>query len=106
MPLHDAAPPIRTAPRMHDIAPFYVMEIQRRAFELDAAGRRVVHCEIGQPDFGAPPSVVAAAADIMARDPLGYTGALGLPALREAIAHWYRERHGVAIALEQVVVTA
>lgn len=97
---------VPVAPRMHSIAPFYVMEIQRRAFELDAAGRRVIHCEIGQPDFGAPPSVVAAAADVMARDPLGYTGALGLPALREALARWYRARYGIPLSPEGVAITA
>jgi aspartate/methionine/tyrosine aminotransferase len=91
---------------MVDIAPFYVMEIQRRAFELEAAGTSVMHCEIGQPDTGAPPSVVAAAADIMARDPLGYTSALGITPLREAIAGWYARRFGVTVDPAQVVVTA
>ena len=49
------------APRMAHIKPFVVMEIQRRAFELEATGRNIIHLEIGQPDFGAPPSVVTAA---------------------------------------------
>src|SRR5690606_4478741 len=58
-------------------------------------------------DFGAPPAVRAALQDIAATNtPLPYTGALGLPALREAIAGFYQSAHGVQIAPERVVVTA
>lgn len=91
---------------MAQIEPFYVMEIQRRAFELERAGANLIHCEIGQPDTGAPPSVVAAAREVMERDPLGYTAALGISELREGIARWYRERYAVAVEPEQVIVTA
>lgn len=94
------------AARMADIAPFYVMEIQRRAFELERAGISVMHCEIGQPDTGAPPSVVAAARRVMESDPLGYTAALGIPELREGIARRYLDRYRVNVDPSQVVVTA
>ena len=46
------------ARRMDHVAAFHVMDIQRRAFELEAQGRSIIHMEIGQPDFGAPESVV------------------------------------------------
>ena len=101
-----AAPdPLRLASRMATIQPFYVMEIQRRAFELEAAGRSIIHFEIGQPDFGAAPSVLTAAGEIMPHDRLGYTDALGIPALRIGIAEWYRRRFAVTIDPAQVVVT-
>ena len=94
------------APRMAHIKPFVVMEIQRRAFELEATGRNIIHLEIGQPDFGAPPSVVSAATHALQSDPLGYTGALGIMPLRRAIAQWYRERFNVVVSAEQIIVTA
>ncbi|MCL4799547.1 MAG: pyridoxal phosphate-dependent aminotransferase [Burkholderiales bacterium] len=97
---------VHLAARMADIEPFHVMEIQRRAFELDAAGRRVVHMEIGQPDFAAPEPVVEAAIAAMRREPMGYAPSLGLPALRAAIARFYAERYGVEIGMERVLVTA
>src|SRR5512137_1136300 len=98
--------PSGTARRVGDIAPFHVMEVQTAARALEAAGRTVVHMEIGEPDFPTPAPVVAAAQRAMATGDIYYTSALGIPELREAIARHYAERLGVAIAPERVVVTA
>lgn len=114
MSAHDAALEARLArrgglalaSRMEAIQPFHVMEIARRAAELETAGRRVVHLEIGQPDFGAPDPVLRAAAAALERDPMGYSAALGKPALRKAIARFYRERHECEVGAERIVVTA
>ena len=105
----DLAPPtraLRLAARMDDIEPFHVMEIQRRALELEAAGRRVVHMEIGQPDFAAPQPVIDAAIATLQREPMGYAPSVGLPALRTAVARFYAERFGVDVDVERVLVTA
>jgi aspartate/methionine/tyrosine aminotransferase len=96
----------RLASRMDAIEPFHVMEVQRRASELEAAGRRVIHMEIGQPDFSAPPPVIDAAIEALRREPMGYTASLGLPALREALARFYADRYGVDVAPERIMVTA
>jgi aspartate/methionine/tyrosine aminotransferase len=97
---------LRLAARMAAIEPFHVMEVQRRAFELEAAGRRVIHMEIGQPDFAAPRPVVDAAIAALDREPMGYTASLGLPALREALARFYVDRYGVNVGPERIMVTA
>jgi aspartate/methionine/tyrosine aminotransferase len=97
---------VRLAARMDAIEPFHVMEIQRRAFELEAGGRRIVHMEIGQPDFPAPQPVVDAAIAALRREPMGYTDALGIRPLREAIAQFYADRYRLTVAPERVVVTA
>jgi aspartate/methionine/tyrosine aminotransferase len=97
---------LRLAARMAEIEPFHVMEIQRRAFELEAAGRRIIHMEIGQPDFPAPQPVIDAAIAALGRDPMGYAAALGLPALRSAIARFYGERYGVDVDPRRIIVTA
>lgn len=94
------------ARRMQDIAPFQVMEVQRRAFELEAQGRHIVHMEIGQPDFSAPPQVVEAGVAALRETRLGYTDALGLPALRERIASFYATQFQVALSPNQIMVTA
>lgn len=93
------------AARMADIEPFHVMEIQERAHRLEAQGRHIVHMEIGQPDFPAPPQVVEAAIDAMRTRSLGYTSSLGLPELRAAIANFYGERYGIAVPPERIIVT-
>jgi len=94
------------AARVAEIAPFHVMEVQTAARALEAAGRSVVHMEIGEPDFPTPAPVVAAAQRAIADGKVYYTSALGLPALREAIAHHYADHYGVDVAPERVIVTA
>jgi len=93
------------APRMADIAPFHVMEVQERAFKLEAEGRRIVHMEIGQPDYGAPPQVVEAGIEAMRSRRLGYTSPLGLTELREAISGYYESRMGVRIPPARIAIT-
>ncbi|WP_434614728.1 pyridoxal phosphate-dependent aminotransferase [Azospirillum sp. B2RO_4] len=88
------------------IPPFFVMEVMRAAAEREAAGLEVLHMEVGQPSTGAPKGVVQAAATaVVGADPLGYTGALGIPPLRAAIAKWYMDRYGVDVPERRVVVT-
>jgi len=88
------------------IPPFFVMEVMRAAAEREAAGLEVLHMEVGQPSSGAPKGVVQAAATaVVGADPLGYTGALGIPPLRAAIAKWYRDRYDVEVPEGRVVVT-
>ena len=94
------------AARVADIAPFHVMEVQTAARTLEAAGRSVVHMEIGEPDFPTPGPVLDAARAALADGGIYYTSALGLPALREAIARHYGDRYGVDVAPERVIVTA
>jgi len=94
------------ATRMAGIDPFRVMDVQRRAFELEAKGRRIVHMEIGQPDFAAPSQVAAAAVEAIQTRRLGYTESLGIPELRGAISDYYRRRMNVAVPSSRIVVTA
>ena len=96
----------RTAIRVQEIAPFHVMEVQTAARALEAAGRDVVHMEIGEPDFPTPEPVLAAARAALEGGGIYYTSALGLSELRAAIARHYDEHFGVAIAPERIVVTA
>ena len=94
------------ARRVSAIEPFEVMEILSRAQALEAAGRAVVHLEIGEPDFTAPPAVVEAGVRALRAGMTAYTAALGLPALREAIAAHYGERFDVDVSPARVAVTA
>lgn len=82
-----------------------VMDVMTAAAARERSGLDVVHMEVGQPSAGAPRPVVEAARQALALGRVPYTEALGLPALRERIARDYRERYGVSVAPEQVVVT-
>ena len=82
------------------------MAFGARAGEMASAGHDVIRLSLGEPDFGAPPAVREAMRQVMDGRPLPYTPALGLPALREAIAGFYRERHAVEIDPARILVTA
>ncbi|HYC13853.1 MAG TPA: aminotransferase class I/II-fold pyridoxal phosphate-dependent enzyme, partial [Stellaceae bacterium] len=87
------------------IPPFIVMDVMRAAAERAASGADVLHLEVGQPSTPAPSGVIAAAERALRGDILGYTDALGIPALREAIARHYRGRYGIDLDPQRVVVT-
>jgi aspartate/methionine/tyrosine aminotransferase len=80
-------------------------KVLARAQALEAEGRKVIHLEIGQPDFPTPPHICEAAAHAMREGKTGYGPAPGLPELRRAIAEDAGRRRGLAFRPEQVVVT-
>ena len=88
------------------VDPFIVMDMVEEARRLEAAGRRIIHMEVGQPGTGAPAGALAALAAQMQGDSLGYTVALGLPALRKGIAALYARWYGVDLNPDRVIVTA
>ncbi|MFQ6775083.1 aminotransferase class I/II-fold pyridoxal phosphate-dependent enzyme [Cereibacter sphaeroides] len=88
------------------VDPFIVMDVMEQARRLEAAGRSIVHMEVGQPGTPAPAGARAALARAMEEGPLGYTVALGLPELRQGIADLYRRWYGVELDPGRVVVTA
>ncbi|MBB2948966.1 aspartate/methionine/tyrosine aminotransferase [Actinoplanes lutulentus] len=92
--------------RAQAVAPFYAMEVAKHAAMIELDGHDVIRLNIGEPDFGAPPIVREAMINVMDGRPLPYTAALGLPALRQAIAGFYRDRHGVEIDPARIAVTA
>ncbi|MDH3901433.1 MAG: aminotransferase class I/II-fold pyridoxal phosphate-dependent enzyme, partial [Gammaproteobacteria bacterium] len=96
---------IRSADRMGRIQPFHVMALLARARELEAAGRSIVHMEIGEPDFVTPQPVIDAGIAALQQGHTHYTPAVGLTALRERIAVFYRERYRVTVEPERIVIT-
>lgn len=88
-----------------DIPPFYVMEVMKAAAARERTTGSVLHLEVGQPSTAAPSAVRAAAHAALDADRLGYSGATGLPSLRERIATHYAQRYGVEVAADRVIVT-
>lgn len=91
--------------RVEDIESFRVMDLLARARELEAQGRAIFHLEIGEPDFETPEPIVEAGRAALRAGATRYTPALGLPALREAIAGFYAARHGLDISPSRIIVT-
>src|SRR3970282_1044850 len=95
-----------TARRSAEIEPFEVMDVLARAHALEAAGRRVVHMEIGEPDFTPPAPVVEAGVRTVRAGMTAYTASLGLPALRETIALHYWQKFRVKVPSSRIAITA
>ncbi|MBE1295905.1 MAG: aminotransferase class I/II-fold pyridoxal phosphate-dependent enzyme [Rhodobacteraceae bacterium] len=88
------------------VDPFIVMDVMEAARRAEEAGRHIIHMEVGQPSTGAPKAAQAALVQALEKDALGYTVALGIPALRARIARMYREWYDVDLDPSRVVVTS
>jgi aspartate/methionine/tyrosine aminotransferase len=97
---------LRPPSERSSIAPFIVMDVMRAAADKEASGTRVIHMEVGQPGTAAPRASREAVKRALDTDTLGYTLALGMEPLRERIAAFYQERHGVAVSPDRIVVTS
>jgi len=87
------------------VPPFIAMDVLREALDREAAGHSVIHLEVGQPGTPAPEIVLDAARRALAKGRIGYTDALGIAPLREAIARHYRDQYGIAVEPADIVVT-
>src|ERR671925_4807 len=93
------------ASRMADLGTETAFDVLARARSLEAHGRRVLHLEIGEPDFPTPPHIVEAGVRALRDGHTRYGPPPGLPALREAICERLLAERGVRASPDEVVVT-
>lgn len=103
---------VNVSDRAASVESFKVMDVLRRANELQAEGKEVLHCEVGQPESGAPNAVAEAAIEALTGPPrqvMGYTDAFGLLPLREKISSHYKSKYnsipGESVDPSRIVVT-
>jgi len=100
-----ASRPLDAPSRRSRVAPFRAMDVLAAANARAGRGEDVCHLELGEPGDPMPEAVRSAIADALAHAPLGYTEALGLPALRDAIAELYADWYGASVEPERIAVT-
>jgi len=83
-----------------------VMDVLERAQELEGAGARIIHLEVGEPDFDAPACIKEAVCKALEDGFTHYTHSLGLYALREAICGYYQKHYQVSVDPDRVIVTS
>src|SRR5512139_4111400 len=93
------------ADRMSRLGTETAFSVLARAKALEAQGRKVVHLEIGEPDFDTPANIIEAAVAALSGGHTHYTPAAGILPLREAIAGYTSRTRGIPVDPEQVVVT-
>ncbi len=79
-------------------------EVLARARALEAQGRRIIHLEIGEPDFATPPHIVEAGVKALRDGHTHYCPAPGLPELREACAAHLSAHRGLAVDPARVLI--
>jgi len=87
------------------VEPFHAMDVLAEATKQRAAGRPVISMAVGQPVHPAPEAAREAARKALEIGRIGYTDALGLLALRRAIADFYRNHHGVLVDPGRIAIT-
>jgi aspartate/methionine/tyrosine aminotransferase len=91
--------------RRGDVEPFHAMDILAEANRLRRGGANVVSMAVGQPSDPAPRAVLEAARRGLDDGRIGYTDALGLMSLREAISRHYADHYGLDVGPERIAIT-
>jgi aspartate aminotransferase len=93
------------AQRTHHLAPEGAYQVLAKAGQLEAAGREIIHFEIGQPDYETFSNVSLAGIKAISEGKTRYTHPSGVPSLREVIAADIGRRRGILISPEEVIVS-
>src|SRR3954454_15738717 len=95
---------LRLAERMSRLGTETAFEVLNKARALERQGKKIIHLEIGEPDFDTPSNVVEAAVSALHKGWTHYGPSAGLPDLRQAIAEEVSRTRGVECSSEEVVV--
>ena len=93
------------AQRMSRLGTETAFEVLARARALEATGKKVVHLEIGEPDFDTPRFIRQAAARALEEGFTHYGPSAGLPEFRQTIAQIWKQERGIPCDADNVVVT-
>ncbi len=96
---------IRLADRMAKLGTESAFEVLARARAMEDAGRKIIHLEIGEPDFPTAPHIVEAAVEALHAGFTHYVPAPGIPPLRQAVAAFLERTGRMRVAPDRVVVT-
>ncbi|PRD42038.1 1-aminocyclopropane-1-carboxylate deaminase [Phyllobacterium phragmitis] len=91
--------------RRSAVEPFHAMDVLAQANRRRSAGHPVISMAVGQPADPAPAAVREAAERALRDGRIGYTDALGLAVLREAISGHYHDHYGVSVDPARIAVT-
>ena len=82
-----------------------IRAVMEKATKMQQAGEKVIHMEIGRPDFDTPQKIKDAAYKSLENGNVFYTSNYGTPAIRKAIADWENKRNHVDYDASNVLVT-
>jgi aspartate/methionine/tyrosine aminotransferase len=95
----------RLADRMGRLGTESAFEVLARARAMEAAGHKIIHLEIGEPDFPTAEHIVEAAVEALRAGHTHYVPAPGIPPLREAVAAFLDRTGRLKTTSDRVIVT-
>jgi aspartate aminotransferase len=95
---------LHLAQRMSRLGTETAFEVLNKARALERSGKKIIHLEIGEPDFDTPANIVEAGIDALRKGWTHYGPSAGLPELRQAIAEEVGRTRGVKVTSDEVVV--
>ncbi len=96
---------IKTSDRLSKIKPSPTFELAQKAKEMKAAGRDVISLTLGEPDFDTPDHIKAAGKKAIDEGFTKYTPVPGIPELKDAIRHKFKEDNGLDYARDEVMAS-
>ena len=93
------------AARMDQLVPSGIRKVNERALAMERAGEKVLHFEIGRPDFDTPAYIKRAAMESLERGEVFYTSNFGLTELRQEVANYLNRRSHTDYRACEVLVT-
>lgn len=97
---------MKTSERLQRVHPSRLLELIAKGHRLRGRGVDLVDLGPGQPDFPVPEPVLEATARALRDGFTFYSPVMGLPELREAVAHRYDRLYGGNYTAENVMITA
>lgn len=95
----------KVAKRMESLPFSGIRAVMEKATKMQQAGEKVIHLEIGRPDFDTPEKIKEAAYESLKAGHVFYTSNYGTPTLRKEIAEWETKNHDVEYEAGEVLVT-
>jgi aspartate/methionine/tyrosine aminotransferase len=95
----------KLSPTIENVSAFKVMSVMQRARELEQQGHKVIHMEVGEPDFSSAEPIIEAAKKSLDHGFTKYTAATGIIELRQALAQHYQDQYGVEVDYRRILIT-
>ncbi|MEK6843547.1 MAG: pyridoxal phosphate-dependent aminotransferase [Candidatus Micrarchaeota archaeon] len=96
---------MQIATKMNTLGTETAFEVLAKAKALEAQGRKIVHLEIGEPDFDTPQNIKDAAIKAINENYTHYGPSNGLPDARKAVAEYSGKLRGIDVSPDEVVIT-
>lgn len=96
---------VKIASRMDRMAPSGIRKVNEKALAMEREGHKVLHFEIGRPDFDTPEYIKKAAFQALTEGKVHYTSNFGTMELRQAIADKLNRDNNVPYKANEILVT-